>query len=70
MSKNFFTQFVWISFEFSQVPCGEKNVGALRENPLFHISSYYCDNYYLTYLLIYIFLYIYKRKETAYALYL
>jgi len=61
---------VWITYENPQFPCGEKSLAALREKPLFHISSYYNPKNYLKDIQIYIFLYIYKRKEPEYAFYL
>ena len=61
-AKKFFNIPMFKSYCFSQSPCGEKTVGALREIGLFHINLHYCCYYYL-YNLFFIYIIIIFKKE-------
>ena len=67
---NFFQQLLWITFTFQQFLCGQKNIAISKQNPLFHIKSYYYYYYYLfisTNIYIYYFL---QKRSLHYAFYL
>ena len=68
--KNLSPQPLWKSMDKSTLGCGEKNVEAVREIGLFHISLYYNCCYCLYLRKIYISSILYSRKEIDYALYL
>ena len=68
--KIFSPQRMWKSIEKFTLGCGEKNVEAVREIGLFHISLYYNCCYCLYLRKIYISSILYSRKEIDYALYL